>query len=260
MDLGLEGKNALVTGGSRGLGRQSALALAAEGCNVAICARNEETLRKTEAELRALGRGKAVGLVADLSDPTQANPLFDAAEASLGRIDILVNNVGGRRGSGTGWEATTLQDIQATFDINVWVAYALIRRAIPGMKERRWGRIINISSVFGREYGGALAYMMAKAAVIAMSKSLAVELAPHNVLVNSVAPGSIQHPGGTWERFVQTQSPEVVKEFISRNLPMGRFGWPEPVGRLVAFLASDVADLITGASINIDGGQSRSLI
>jgi 3-oxoacyl-[acyl-carrier protein] reductase len=102
--------------------------------------------------------------------------------------------------------------------------------------------------------------MTAKAALIAFSKHMALSLAPYNVLVNTLAPGSIQFPGGGWERFVNGNSKEVVKEFIARQLPMGKFGWPEPVGAMIAFLCSEQADLITGASINVDGGQSRSLI
>ena len=128
------------------------------------------------------------------------------------------------------------------------------------MKDRRWGRIVNIASIWGREYGGGLGYMTAKAALIAFSKHMALSLASYNVLVNTLAPGSIQFPGGNWDRFVNGNPPEVVEAFIAHQLPMGKFGWPEPVGAMVAFLCSEKADLITGASINVDGGQSKSLI
>jgi 3-oxoacyl-[acyl-carrier protein] reductase len=101
--------------------------------------------------------------------------------------------------------------------------------------------------------------MTGKAGLIAFSKHLALQMAQHRVLVNCVAPGSIDFPGSTWDRFQRTETPDVVSEFVNCNLPMGRFGWPEPIGELVAFLASDRADLITGACINVDGGQSRSL-
>ena len=127
------------------------------------------------------------------------------------------------------------------------------------MKAQQWGRIINISSIWGREHGGSIDYMTGKAGLIAFSKHLALQMAPHNVLVNCVAPGSIDFPGGSWDRFQKTQTPEVVTDFVSHNLPMGRFGWPEPIGEMVAFLASDRADLITGACVNVDGGQSKSL-
>jgi 3-oxoacyl-[acyl-carrier protein] reductase len=174
-------------------------------------------------------------------------------------VDILVNNVGGRRG-GQSLEDTTEQDFLDALMLNLFSAIRLTRLALPEMRRRRWGRIINIASIWGREYGGTIAYMTAKAALIAFTKGLARQVAKDNVLVNSVAPGSILFPGGGWDRFIRTNPPEVVEEFIARNLPMGRFGWPEPVGDLVAFLASERASLITGACINIDGGQSYSLI
>jgi 3-oxoacyl-[acyl-carrier protein] reductase len=128
------------------------------------------------------------------------------------------------------------------------------------MRSNGWGRIINIASIWGREYGGNIAYMSAKAALIAASKHSAISLAKDGILVNSIAPGSIEHPGGSWERFQNDNSAEVVEKFIQENLPLGRFGWPEPLGDLVAYLASDRSGLITGSCIVIDGGQSVSMI
>jgi 3-oxoacyl-[acyl-carrier protein] reductase len=258
MDLGIAGRVALVTGGSRGLGRQAALALAREGCKVAICARSAQGLEGAVAELRGM-RVAAVGVQADVMTEEGCRRFHDDAVAALGPVDILVNNVGGTRG-GRDFDSATDQDWLDTVNLNLLATVRMTRLALPGMKERRWGRIVNIASVFGREYGGSVSYMTAKAAVIALTKHLALNLAPYNVLVNSVAPGSIHFPGGSWDRFVASNPPDVVREFISRNLPMGRFGWPEPVGAMVAFLCSERADLVTGASVNVDGGQSRSLI
>lgn len=257
MDLGIKGRVAIVTGGSRGLGRMSALALAREGVNVAICGRTQSTLDKTVDELKALGVS-AMGIVADISEDQSAQGIFDSTTAGLGPVDILVNNVGGRRG--TTVVDTTEEQLRTGFEVNLFGALRLMRLAIPGMKARRWGRIINIASIWGREYGASADSMPAKAALIAASKFAAIELVKDNVLVNSVAPGSIVHPGGSWERFSNEQSPEVVREFIDRNLPAGKFGWPEPIGDTVAFLASERASMITGACINVDAGQSRSLI
>ena len=257
MDLGIKGRVAIVTGGSRGLGRFSALALAREGVNVAICGRTRETLDRTVGELSSLGVS-ATGIVADISEPDSAKNVHDATVAALGQVDILVNNVGGRRD--TSIMETTEEQFRAGFDVNLYGALRLMWLAMPGMRERRWGRVINIASIWGREYGGSADYMAAKAALIAATKFAAVELVKDNVLVNSIAPGSIVHPGGSWERFESEQPPEVVQEFIARNLPAGKFGWPEPVGDVVAFLASERASLITGACINVDGGQSKSLI
>lgn len=257
MDLGIAGRVALVTGGSRGLGRHAALSLAREGVHVAICARGQETLEQTAAELRAL-KVKTVAIAADVTQPADTRRVFDEVTSTLGKLDILVNNVGGSRGAD--FENTSEEQIEETFRLNLFGALRLTRLAIPGMRGRRWGRIVTISSIYGREHGGGFAYMTAKAALIAATKSLALRLAKDGITANSVAPGSIIFPGGGWERFTQTQPQPVVDDFIKNNLPMGRFGWPQPVGDLVAYLASQRADLITGACINIDGGQSRSLI
>ena len=257
MDLGIKGKVALVTGGSRGLGRQSALALAAEGANVAICARGEDTLNATADELRATGV-KVGAFVADLSDDSGAADLVAKVNAELGPIDILVNNVGGSLGT-SDLVNSSLDDFQMVMNANLWSAVALMKHVVPGMQERGWGRVVNISSIFGREYGGTAPYMAAKAAMIAASKHTGMAVAKDGVTVNSVAPGSILHAGGTWEKFSQNNTKEVVDEFIDRNLPMGKFGWPEPIGATVAFLASTQADLITGACLNVDGGQSHNL-
>lgn len=260
VDLGIEGRVAIVTGASRGLGRQAAISLAREGAKVVICARGADTLAETVDELRAAG-GVAEGLVGDLSLPEDRERLFAAALGHYGQVDILVNNVGGGGGGGgLGVDDTGEDALMPGFRINLFGAEHLIKLAVPGMRERRWGRIIAISSIFGREHGGSLVYMAAKAALIAATKHHALELAKDNVLCNTVAPGSILFPGGGWERFVENQPKDVVDGFIKTNLPMGKFGWPEPVGDLVAFLASERASLITGACINIDGGQSKSLI
>ena len=258
MDLRISGKVALVTGGSRGLGRQSALSLAQEGANVAICGRNRATLDQTAGELRDLGV-EVAAVIADVSDASDVESLHREVVQRLGPVDILVNNVGGSR-SREDLAGTPLEDFKATFDLNLFGGYELMRLVIPGMRERKWGRIINIASIWGREHGGNVSYMSAKAALIAATKHAGVSLAKDGILVNSIAPGSISHPGGSWERFQRDNPPEVVAEFIERNLPMGKFGWPEPVGDLVAFLASDRAGLITGSCIVVDGGQSHSMI
>jgi 3-oxoacyl-[acyl-carrier protein] reductase len=260
VDLGIKGRVAIVTGGSRGLGRQAALSLAGEGVNVVICARGDDRLKETVEELRALG-GEADGVVADCSVAEDRERLFSSAVGRFGQVDILVNNVGGGGGgAGSGVTDTGEDELMPGFRINLFGAEHLIRLAVPGMRERHWGRIIAIASIYGREHGGTLSYMSSKAALIAATKHHALELASDNVLCNTVAPGSILFPGGGWERFTESQPKAVVDGFIAANLPMGRFGWPEPVGDVVTFLASERASLITGACINVDGGQSKSLI
>ena len=258
MDLELEGKVALVTGGSRGLGMHCALSLAREGANVAICGRTAETLAGTKSKLEVHGVRAAV-VVGDIGERSDIGRIHAEAVAELGPVDILVNNVGGTR-SREDISRATLEDFVGTFDLNLFGGYELTRLVIPHMKDRGWGRIINIASIWGREYGGNVSYMAAKAGLIGATKHAAVSLAKHGILVNSIAPGSISHAGGTWERFQRNNPPDVVKEFVDRNLPLGRFGWPEPVGDLVAFLASNRAGMITGTCIPVDGGQGMSMI
>ncbi len=257
MDMGISGKNALVTGGSRGLGRQAALALAREGVNVAICARGEDRLNETAGELQDLGV-KVSASVADLGKAEDGDRLFETVSSELGDLDILVNNVGGSMGTSDVLNSS-MEDFQAVMDVNLWSAVRLMKLALPGMKERGWGRVINIASIYGREHGGTAPYMTAKAAMIAATKHAAMTMAGEGVTVNAIAPGSILFPGGSWDRFMNNNTPEEVEEFIERNLPAGKFGWPEPIGATVAFLASAHADLILGACINVDGGQSHSL-
>ena len=258
MDLGITGKVALVTGGSRGLGRHCALSLAREGVNVAICGRTQSTLDDTVKELEELGV-KAVGIVADVSDVAGASALNSAVVDSLGAIDILVNNVGGARAR-EDIADLDLADFKASFDLNLFGSFQMMKEVLPHMQSQSWGRIVNIASIYGREHGGNISYMSSKAALIGATKHAALSLATKGITVNSIAPGSISHPQGTWERFQNDNPPEVVSEFIDRNLPMGKFGWPQPVGDLVAFLSSQNADLITGSCIVVDGGQSHSMI
>jgi 3-oxoacyl-[acyl-carrier protein] reductase len=257
MDLGINGKNALVTGGSRGLGRQAALALAREGVNVAICARGEDRLNETAGELRDLGVNVSA-TVADLGKTEDTESLMAKVTGELGQVDILVNNVGGSLGT-SDLLKSSIDDFQSVMDVNLWSAVRLMKLALPGMKDRGWGRVINISSIYGREFGGTAPYMTAKAAMIAATKHAAMTMASDGVTVNAIAPGSILFPGGSWDRFINNNTPEDVEEFIDRNLPAGKFGWPEPIGATVAFLASTHADLIMGACINVDGGQSHNL-
>ena len=276
MDLGLGGKVALITGGSRGLGRRTALSLAAEGADVAICGRTESTLKSTADEVAASGGGgRCLTVVADVSDLGALDGLHSTVVEALGPVDILVNNVGGSA-SKDDWilnlterpvrdrpsenaETTSVADMESIFRRNTFNSFGLPRLVLPSMMERRWGRIVNIASVWGREYGGNIAYMSAKAALIGWTKHAAVSLAPHGVLVNSIAPGMIVAPGGVWDTVPRRHSAETMDRFYERVLPMGRFGDPEAVGSLVAFLSSDRAGMITGACIPVDGGQGVSL-
>jgi 3-oxoacyl-[acyl-carrier protein] reductase len=259
MDLGLRGRGALVTGASRGIGRGIALELAREGCRVALCARGRNALDAATAEVRALGI-EAVAVPADVTTADGIREAVETALAAFGAVDVLVNNVGGSTGSS--FLETSEEDWQRAIDLNLLPAVRASRLVVPSMRARGRGAIVNIVSIYGREWGGSYVqrptYIAAKAAEIGMSKALAMELAPLGIRVNAVAPGSIIFPGGGWERRVR-EDPDGIAAFLKADLPLGRFGRPEEVGRVVAFLASDAASLVLGACLNVDGGQSRSL-
>jgi 3-oxoacyl-[acyl-carrier protein] reductase len=259
MDLGLGDKIAIVTGSSRGLGLASARALVAEGCRVCICARGEERLAEAALEVEAVAKkpGLVAAVQADVSTEAGVQLLIDRTVETFGGLDILVNNVG--KAAGTDILATTDAEWQAALDDTLFPAIRASRAAIPHMKARGGGVILMIASIWGRESGGRMTYNAVKAAEISLAKAMAQQLAPMNIRVNSVAPGSILFPGGSWHKRQQSD-PQFIADMIKRDLPFGRLGRADEVGNVVAFLASSKASWVSGASITVDGCQSRSNI
>jgi len=257
MDLGLGGKVAIVTGSSRGLGFASARALAAEGCRVALCARTDDRLRAAASELEESGvRSQDIlTVVADVSHADGVEMVIVQTVKRFGGIDILVNNVG--LGRGGGLLQTSDAEWQEAVDQTLLPSVRASRLAVPHMRARGGGSIVIIASIFGREAGGRMTYNAVKAAEISLAKSMAIELAPSNIRVNSVSPGSILFEGGSWWKR-QQENPAAIADFVARELPFGRFGRPEEVGDVVAFLASPRASWISGTSIVVDGCQSRA--
>jgi 3-oxoacyl-[acyl-carrier protein] reductase len=261
VDLQLEDKVAIVTGSSKGLGLATARALVEEGCRVTICARGEGALTEAAAGLRSLaganGSDRVLAVPADVSTAGGVETLVRRTVETFGGLDILVNNVGTAKG--TGIVETTDAEWLDAFDQTLFPAVRASRLAVPLMRKRGGGSIVMIASIWGRESGGRMTYNAVKAAEISLAKAMAQQLARDNIRVNSVAPGSIRFPGGSWDRRVQ-EAPDEMAEFVRRELPFGRFGRPEEVGAVVAFLVSARASWISGASVTVDGCQSRSLI
>ena len=258
MDLELDGKVALVSGGSRGIGRGIAETLAKEGCRVAVCARNREPLEEAVEEIRGSG-GEALAVPLDLTSDDGPATFVRRAQEAFGGVDIVVNNAGGnRRGH---LEETSDEDWREIFELNVHSGVRLVREALPALREAPAGAVVFITSIFGREAGGPgiSIYNSTKSAAMSAARILALDLAGEGIRVNSVAPGSIRFPGGSWDRRVK-ENPEKMEAWIEANLPLGRFGTVQEVADVVAFLCSERASLMTGACVPVDGSQGHSLI
>jgi 3-oxoacyl-[acyl-carrier protein] reductase len=259
MDLELTGKIAIITGSTKGLGLACASALLQEGCSVTICARGEEGIVSAVSHLREIpgASDRLLAIQADVATDKGVADVVIRTVETFGGLDILINNVG--LGQGAGIVDTPDTQWQEALDQTLFPAIRASRMAVPHMRKRGGGSIVMIASIWGRESGGRMTYNAVKAAQISLAKSMAQQLAKDNIRVNSVAPGSIRFPGGSWDRRVQAD-PEGMAEFVRRELPFGRFGRPEEVGAAVAFLVSPRASWISGASVPVDGCQSRSLI
>ncbi len=243
----LSGHVALVTGASQGIGRACALKLAAQGATVAVAARNQEKLNALVGEITASG-GKASAFTLDVSDEEQIKSVFKAAISQLGKIDILVNNAGITRDQLV--MRMKRADWDAVINTNLTSAYLCTQQAIGSMLKQRWGRIINITSIFGQTgQAGQANYASSKAGLIGLTMALAREVASRNITCNAVAPGFIE------TAMTSALSDELKQKAVDNMIPLGRVGTPEDVANAVAFLASDEASYITGHVLNVNGGM-----
>ncbi|MEQ8660178.1 MAG: SDR family oxidoreductase [Gammaproteobacteria bacterium] len=249
MDLGLKGKGVIVTGASRGIGRSIALEFAAEGANLAICARGGDALEAVRAELAAHGV-QVHAAACDVSDAAALTAFLDGAHAALGGVDVLVNNPSGFgvTDDEAGW--------QASLDIDVMASVRASWQVVPWMAAQGGGAIVHVSSISGLDVSLPMpAYCAAKAALISHAKSMAVNLAPQGIRVNCVAPGSIEFPGGFWAQLKEDNRP--FYDSVHASIPFGRLGRPEEVAAAVAFLASSRAAWISGVTLSVDGVQHK---
>ncbi|UCE32602.1 MAG: SDR family oxidoreductase [Burkholderiales bacterium] len=248
MELGLAGKGVIVTGASRGSGRAIALCFAREGADVAICARGAHALQTTGAEVEALGV-RAFAQPCDIGDAEALHRFLDAAHAALGRVDVLVNNPSGfgRTDDEAGWAGMLSVDLMGSVRAT-W-------RVVPWLEAQGGGSVIHISSISGIEFGSPAPYAAIKAALISHSKTMAARLAPKNIRVNCVAPGSIEFPGGVWDK-ARREDPERYRATLAR-IPLGRMGRPEEVADAVVYLASERASWVSGVTLSVDGVQHR---
>jgi NAD(P)-dependent dehydrogenase (short-subunit alcohol dehydrogenase family) len=261
VELGLQGRVALVTGGSKGIGRACAAAFAAEGARLALCARGAEGLARVAEELGAKG-AEVLTILADLAEPESARRVVEAAVARFGRLDILVNNAGAIRGGD--FLGTPAEQWAEDWRLKILGYTRLAQAVLPPMRARRWGRIVNVIGAAARNpTPDYMAGGIANAGLINFTRALADLGAPDQILVTAVSPGATATE--RWDGLVaqraraQGRAPEDLRRELERAQPLGRIGRPEDVADLVVFLASERASFLTGVSITVDGGTSRGV-
>jgi len=255
MDISLTGRSAIITGASKGLGLAMATQFATSGADVALVARGREALDEAVAGIRAKAQAKVVGIAADVSKADDVKRAYDEAMRALGKLDIVVNNAGtSRNGS---FEALTDEVMQQDLDLKLFGAIRLTRLVWPQLKERRWGRIINVLNIGAKApRAGSAPTSISRAAGMALTKALAGEGAPHNILVNAMLVGLIES-----DQHVQRakRTGVALDDYIknaAKNVPLGRMGKPEEFAAMACLLVSDACGFVSGTAINVDGGAS----
>lgn len=254
MELSMAGRSALVTGAGRGLGRAISQCLAREGVKVAVVSR---TSTDVESLVESMGGNNVghLGVPMDLVPDGAPEALVERlAERRFGPIDILVHNMGGTLDISDPY--CSMEDWRRVYRFNFEVAVELNRMLVPGMQERRWGRVVHVSSISAMENHGPVTYCAIKAALTAYTRSFGGVVAPDGVVVSAILPGAVFTEDGYWDR-TSRERPEHVQKFLSERQRIGRFGRPDEIGNYVAFLCSELASFNTGSIIPIDGGQGR---
>jgi 3-oxoacyl-[acyl-carrier protein] reductase len=263
MDLGIKGRSAIVTGGSRGIGRETARQFLEEGVRVTICGRNEETLTKTRDELARATGGYIQSVVADMTKEADIARLVEGARAHFGGVDILVNNAG-QMYSGR-FAVLTDEGLKAQFETKIFGFMRMIRLVYPIMKAQKWGRIVNLIGGAGKEpdpymFGSGIT----NSGLLNITKSLSTEFGEDNVLVNAVCPGWVDT--NLWQRNAQglaqelgAKTEEEARRQAARKNSLNRFGKPEELANAIVFLCSERSSYITGVSLNLDGGRLKGL-
>jgi len=255
MEISLSGRTAIVTGGSKGIGLAVATRFAASGADVAIVARTEEPLKEAVAAIRKSSQVRVIGVLADVSKAVDVQRSYDEAMKAFGKVDIIVNNAG--TSQAMPFEKVTDEILHDDLELKLFAALRLIRLVMPQMKERRWGRIINVLNIGAKApRPNSMPTSISRGAGMAMTKALSHELAPHNVLVNAMLVGIIRA-----DQHVQRAKRTNVKledyyKAHDREIPIGRVGEAEEFANLACFLASEQGGYITGTAINVDGGRS----
>ena len=255
MEISLASRAAIVTGGSKGLGYAIATRFAQSGADVAIVARGREALDKAVKEVQSQAKGRVIGISADVAAPADVKRVYEEAAKQFGKVDVLVNNAGTSRNAP--FESITDEVWQEDLELKLFAAIRMARLAWPGMKERKWGRIINVLNIGAKApRAGSAPTTISRAAGMALTKVQSHEGGPHNILVNAMLVGFIEA-----DQHVQRAAKEgiALSDYVSRrikDIPLRRIGKAEEFANLACFLVSDAASYITGTAINVDGGHS----